>query len=87
VRDELGVRLPHLLDHRVGEPCEERRLDVDAHTVLNRATDDASQHVAASLVRRRDAVADEEGHPAAVVGEDAVGLRRIDRVAVRGIGP
>ena len=77
VLDELGVRLAHLLDHDVGEPGEERRLHADAQPVLRGAADDAAQDVAAALVRRRDAVADEERHAAAVVGEHAVRLRRV----------
>ena len=62
----------------VGEP--------DALRLLHSAPDDAAQHVPAPLVRRRDAVADEERHPATVIGEDPVRLRRRRRVAVRDAG-
>ena len=86
VLGELRVRLPHLLDHGFGEAGKERRLHADAQAVLRRAADDPAQHVAAALVRRRDAVADEERHPAAVVGEHAVRFRRVLRVAVRDTG-
>ncbi len=80
LRWEIGIRLAHLLDDdggqamHVGEP--------DALRLLHRAADDAPKDVAAPLVRRRDAVADEERHPASVVGEDPVRLRRRRRVAV-----
>ena len=59
--------------HRSSQPDRPRLLD--------RAPDDPAEDVAAALVRRGDAVADEEGHPAAVVGEDAVRLRRGLRLA------
>ena len=49
----------------------------------DRAPDDPAQHVAAALVRRGDTVPDEERHPAAVVREHAMRLRRRGRVAVR----
>ena len=58
----------------------------DPQPVLDGAADDPPQDVAAALVRGRDAVADEERHPAAVVGEHAVRLRRVGRVAVRDAG-
>ena len=77
VLDELRIRAAHLLDHGVGEPGQERRLHADAQTVLRSATDDAAQDVAAPLVRRRDAVADEERHAATVIGEHAMRLRRV----------
>ena len=84
--DELGVRVAHLLDHGVGQSGEKRRLHADAQPVLHRAADDPAQDIAAPLVRRRDAVGDEERHPAAVVGEHAMRLRRVGRVAVRDAG-
>ena len=77
VLDELRIRLAHLLDHDVGEAGQERRLHPDAQAVLRGAPDDAAQDVAAPLVRRRDALGDDERHAAAVVGEHAVRLRRV----------
>ena len=56
--------------------------------VTDRPADDAAQHVAALLVARDDAVGDEEGHRAGVLGEDAerhVGLGAGER-AVGGAG-
>ena len=81
VLDQLGERGPHLLGDHVGQSPEVGQ--PDRLSLLDGAPDDAAQHVAAPLVRRHDAVADEERHPAAVVGEDAVRLRRA-RVSVPG---
>ena len=57
-------------------------VEPDPLRLLDGAPDDPPQDVAATLVRRRDAVADEERHPTAVVGQDPVRLRRGRRVAV-----
>ncbi len=83
---ELGIRRRHLVDDGAREPRQERRLHADPQSVLDGAADDAAQDVAPPLVRRRDAVADDERHPAPVVGEHAVRLRRVGRVAVRDAG-
>ena len=72
---ELGVDAAHLLDDDVGQMREEQGLEADPVAVLDRAPHDAAEDVAASLVGRRDAVADEERHAAAVVGEDAMRFR------------
>ena len=45
-------------------------LGAEQERVPHRAPDDAPQHVAALLVGRHHAVGDEEGHRAAVLGED-----------------
>ena len=71
---ELGVPGRHLLDDHVGEPPEV--VEADLARLLHRAAHDPPEDVAAALVRGRDAVADEERHPAPVVGKHAVGLRR-----------
>ena len=81
VLDELRVPRAHLLDDDLGHPPEVGQ--ADRSRLLDGAPDDAAQHVAAALVRRHDAVADEERHPAAVVGEDPVRLGRGLGVAVR----
>ncbi len=49
---------------------QEGPLDAQAPTVLDRAAHHAAQDVAALLVGGHDAVGDEEGHRAGVVGED-----------------
>ena len=78
---ELRVRVAHLLDDDAGHAMDV--VEADALRLLDGAADDPPQDVAAPLVRRRDAVADEERHPATVVGEDPMRLRRGRRVAVR----
>jgi hypothetical protein len=60
--------------HDVGQPPQV--VEPDLARLLHRAADDPAQDVPAPLVRGRDAVADEERHAAAVVGEHAVRLRR-----------
>ncbi len=76
---QLREPRPHLVDDDVADPPQ--IVQPDRACLLDRAPDDPAQHVAAALVRRRDAVGDEERHPAAVVGEDTVRLRRRGRVA------
>ncbi len=71
---QLGVPRRHLLDDHVCEPPEV--VQADLARLLHGAANDPAQDVAAPLVRGRDAVADEERHPAAVVGEHPVRLRR-----------
>src|SRR4029453_16048486 len=58
-------------------------LKTDPTRLLNRPANDAAQHVAATFVRRRYPVPDQERHPAAVVGQDAMSLVRGLAVAVR----
>ncbi len=53
VLDELGIRLPHLLDHDVGEAGQERRAHADPQPVLDGAPDDAAKDIAAAQVRGR----------------------------------
>ena len=78
---QLREPRPHLVDDDVADPPE--LVEADRARLLNGAADDPAQDVAAALVRRRDAVADEERHPAAVVGEHAMRLGRRRRVAER----
>ncbi len=64
-------------------PRQERRLQSDPQPVLDGPPDDPPEDVPPRLVRRRDALRNHERHPARVVGEHAVGLGRVRRVAVR----
>ena len=73
VRLELRVPLAHLLDDDVGKSPQV--FEPDLPRLLDSAADDAPEDVTPALVRGHDAVADEAGHPAPVVGEDAVRLR------------
>ena len=71
VLDELGVRTRRICSTTMSaSPPRNGDCSRSRSAVLRGPADDAAQHVAAALVRRRDAVADEERHPAAVVGED-----------------
>ena len=79
VLDELGIGVAHLPGDDTAEAVDV--LEPDALAVLHGPADDPPADVAAALVRRRDAVGDQERHRPTVVGEDAVGLRR-DRVAL-----
>ena len=71
--DELRVRLAHEVDDLVGEDREEGLVDADAHALLHGTTDDAPQHVVAALVAGQDAVHDEEGGGAGVLGHGLQG--------------
>ena len=86
VLDELGIRRPHLLDHHVCEAGQERRLHPDPQTMLHGTAHDAAQDVAAAFVRRRHTLDGDQRHPASVVGEDAVRLRRVLGRAIRDAG-
>ncbi len=67
---ELGIGGAHQLGHHVGVLREEGALDAQAAALLDGAAHDAAQHVAAVLVGGDDAVGDQGGHAARVVGED-----------------
>ena len=68
---ELGVGGAHDRDDLLDEARQEAGLDADPAALLDRAAHDPAQDVAAVLVGRHDAVGDEEGQRARVVGEDA----------------
>ena len=70
---QLGVGLAHLAGQRRNEAPHQRIARPEQLGVAHRAAHDAPQHVAAALVRRQDAVGDEEGRGAQMVGDDAVG--------------
>ena len=68
---ELGIRVTELADQRVDQRVEERLGNAQAFPVAHGAPHDFAQDVAAPLVGRHDAVGDEEGHRAEVIGDDA----------------
>ena len=78
---QLGIRVLHLLDDDGRQAVDVA--ETDPVRLMHGAPDHATQDVAATFVGRLNAVGDEERHPAAVVGEDPMRLRRVGRVAVR----
>ncbi len=77
--EQLGVGRLHEVGDEAGQLIEERVLDADHAGVAHGAAHDLAEHVAAAFVRRNDAVVDEKGRGAGVVGDDAkdgVGARR-----------
>ena len=84
VLGKLGVGIGHLLDDHAGEAMHV--VEADPLRLLHRPADDASQDVAAALVRRRHPVAHEERHPTSVVGHDPVGFGRRRRIPVPDTG-
>ena len=78
---QLRVGLGHRLDRPLGEAAQPRRLEAEAAALLDRPAHDPPQDVAAVFVRGDDAVGDQEGGPARVVGDDP--HRPGDRAALR----
>ena len=70
-RCSSGRRAPISLEHRLDVAGQEAELDADAVALQDRAAHDPAQDVAAVLVGGHDAVGDQEGHAARVVGQDA----------------
>ena len=67
---QLGVGGAHRVDDRAHVVRQEAVLDADAVALQHRAAHDPAQDVAAVLVGGHDAVGDQEGHAARVVGQD-----------------
>ena len=70
-RFDFGISGAHRLDHARMRHREERAMDSEVTAVTRGAPDDSPQHVFAIGVAGRDAVGDEEGHRACVVGNRA----------------
>ncbi len=79
---QLRVGIGELVDNDLRELGHELGLDAEEVAVADRLAEHAAQDVAAALVAREDAVADEEDGAAGVVGDDAerLGLDRVDAV-------
>ena len=86
MRDQVGVCVAKGVDHARVQLGEQSTGSVGIHAnavgVLDRTTDDPSQHVPAPLVRGRHAVGGQEAHAASVVDEHAHRLRHGGVVAV-----
>ena len=71
---ELGIHVTEDARDLVGVGGEEGAANPHEAAMVDRATEQAAQDVAAALVRGEDAVADHEGNGAGVVGDDAQAL-------------
>src|SRR5690606_19618698 len=69
--DELRVDVAHVRDDARGDVVEEGLADAEAVAVADRAAHHAAEHVGAAVTAGEDALADEEGRRASVVGDDA----------------
>src|SRR5690606_14973135 len=83
---QLRIGIGELVDNDLRELRHELRLDAEEVAVADRLAEHAAQDVAAALVPRENAVADEEDGAAGVVGDDAerLGLDRVDAVGDAG---
>ena len=79
VLGDVGVGVAHDVDGGLDQRRHHQLLGAEQVRVAHGATDDASQHVAAALVRREHAVADQHGAAASVLGEHPHGERCRDR--------
>jgi len=79
---QVGVVPAHLLDHRGRYIRQERLVEPNQLAKAGGAAQDHAQHIAAALIARQDAVADEEGHGAAVVGDGAIAEQMLPAVRV-----
>ncbi len=73
VLGDVGVGVAHDVDRGLDERRHHQLLGAEQVGVAHGSTDDAPQHVAAALVGREHAVADEHGAAAGVLGEHAHG--------------
>ena len=84
---EVGVGSRHRVDHGLDHGDGDAGPAADVHTeqtgMPDRATHQATQHVAAALLRRQHPVADEEGRRARVLGDDP---QRHVHLRVRAVG-
>ena len=72
---ELRIHALHLVDDDAHELVERRLAAAEEPRVPHSAPENAAQHVAATLVRRKDTIRDEKGDRARVIGEHAKGHR------------
>ena len=70
--DDVGVRLAHDVDDDAAEVGHERLAPAEDPAVADRPAEDPAEDVAAALVRRQDAVGDQEDDRPGVVRDDLV---------------
>ena len=84
--DQIRIGFLHESTTKPESSIEERSFESEQRSLADSAPHDLAQHVAAAFIRRNDAVADQKGGGADVVGDDAqgsVGRRRVCRTARR----
>ncbi len=86
VGDQLRVLLPHHADHDVDQVLDDRAGGAEEAHGADGAAHDAAQHIAAALVAGGDAVTDEHGGGAHVVGDHTQGDVGVLGVAVADAG-
>ena len=74
---QLRIGVAHLATSVGREPPHQRLVRAQQVGVAHGAAHDPAQHIAAALVRGRDAVGDQEGRGAQVVGDDPVRGRAV----------
>ena len=85
--DELRIARAHLAHDDVDECVQERLAETELLPVTHRSPHDLAQHVATPLVRRQDAVRDEERHRPQMIGHDPHrDVRVVERSRRAGVG-
>ncbi len=69
---EFGIGAAHLADQDRNKLVEHRLARAEQFGVAHGAAHDPAQHIATAFIRRQDAVGDQEGGRAQVIGDDAV---------------
>src|SRR3546814_12239205 len=65
---QLGIRAAHDFGQRRNQLVEERAVQAELVPVADRTTHDATQDIAATLIRRHHAIRDQEAGRATVIG-------------------
>ena len=68
--EQFGIRFAHFLGYLLRHLEKKWPLEAEHAAVTHRAANDLAQHVAASFVRRHDAIADQESCGSTVVGKN-----------------
>src|SRR5207237_1232314 len=67
--DELGIDLAEVRYHFLDDMVQRRRATAEQPGVANRATENPSQHISASVVRRKHAIGQQKSDGSSVVRE------------------
>ena len=69
---EFRIGLPHFAHQHRNEPPHQRLARAEKLGVAHGAAHDPAQHIAAAFVRRQNAIGDEKGGGAQMIGDDAM---------------